>query len=222
MISLPPWANRPFELIVHAESHLRAAKDFDKRIALISYDNAIETAITTYLDLHPVQRGGCEYNKEDIEKWLKNYHSKLEFFEQEINSRDIAWDVEKSHIIWIHNSRNQQYHGGSHMGIPEESILKIARSSALWIFSVLFDVSDAESALEQAMLDQTPPAAPSREEQIDIAIDEEYGIVEVGEQSYYASELLFAIDPTAYQELGGKLCESINDSTPEAKDEVEP
>ena len=36
MSSLPPWAKGPFELIVHAESHLRGADDFDRRIALIS------------------------------------------------------------------------------------------------------------------------------------------------------------------------------------------
>ena len=222
MTSLPPWANGPFDLIVHAESHLRAAKDFDRRIALISYDNAIETAITTYLMLDPIQRGGREYKRTDTERWLNNYYTKLNFFEKEINSRSIPWAIEKSHVIWVHNSRNEQYHGGPQRGIPEESTLKTARASALWIFSVLFDVSNAESVLEQALLEQTPPAVPSQERQIDMAIDEEYGIIEVCEQSYYASELLFAIDPAAYRELGGRLCESINDSTPETKDEVEP
>jgi hypothetical protein len=51
VISLPPWANGPFELLVHAEGHLRNGDDFDRRIALISFDNAIEVAITTYLTL---------------------------------------------------------------------------------------------------------------------------------------------------------------------------
>jgi hypothetical protein len=42
MSKLKPWAAGPFELIRHADGHLKAGSDFDKRMALISYDNAIE------------------------------------------------------------------------------------------------------------------------------------------------------------------------------------
>ena len=196
MTPLSPWANGPFELIVHAESHLRAARDFDRRIALISYDNAIEIAITTYLGLNPLHRGGRTYKKQDVEQWLANYHTKLDFFEQEIKSRGIAWAIKRSHIVWVHDNRNAQYHGGPTGGIPEESTLQIARTSALWIFSVLFDVDEVEVALEQAVQDQAPP---SREKRIDEAIDALYGVIELGEQSYDASELLFAADYDAYR-----------------------
>ena len=221
MTSHPPWANGPFELIVHAESHLRAAKDFDRRIALISYDNAIEIAITTYLGLNPIQRGNRKYKKQDVEQWLTNYHTKLGFFDKEIESRGIDWAIEKSHIVWVHDNRNAQYHGGAAGGIPEESTLQIARTSALWIFSILFDVSDAESALEQKLRDQAPPTTPSREKRIDAAIDTLYGIIEVGEQSYSASELLFAADYNAYRNIGEELGE-FDPLMQEAEDEVEP
>ena len=66
--TLAPWATRPFELIVHAEIHYRRGSDYDRRLALISYDNSIEVAITTYLSLHPTQRGNRSYTK----KKLKN------------------------------------------------------------------------------------------------------------------------------------------------------
>ena len=62
-----------------------------------------------------------------------------------------------------------------------------ARTAALWIFSVLFDVSDAEAVLEQAVLDKAPPAAPSRDNTIDAAINERYGVIAVGEENYEAS-----------------------------------
>lgn len=217
MNSLPPWANGPFELMIHAESHLRGADDFDRRIALISFDNAIEVAISTYLTLHPTQRGGRPYSRNDIDQGMKSYHTKLEFFEKEIARRDIEWLVEKSHVIWVHDHRNEQYHGGQ-KGTPELSTLQIARTAALWIFSVLFDVRNAETLLDQAVLTKAPAAAPSRERSLDVAIDEQYGIIAVGEQSYYASELLFAVDYGAYRDLGGKL---INDSVAETIDEVE-
>ena len=222
MTILPPWTDGPFELMVHAESHLRAANDFDKRIALISFDNAIEVAITTYLQLKPIQRKGREYTKESVDNWLKNYHTKLDFFDKEIESREIPWCIEKTHIIWAHDSRNEQYHGGTKGGIPAKNILDIARTSALWIFSVLFDVNDVGSLLEDAVLAQTPPAAPSRERQLDISIDEQYGIIRVGEQNYYTSELLFAVDYNAYRDLGEELCEFIDDLMPETQDRKNP
>jgi hypothetical protein len=217
---LPPWANGPFELLVHAEGHLRSGDDFDRRIALISYDNAIEVAIATYLTLNPIQRGGRTYQKTDVEKWLNNYHTKLEFLEAEIAARGTVWLVDKTHIIWVHDHRNEQYHGG-HKGIPEKSVLKIVRDAALWVFSTLFDVSNAEAVLDKVILDNAPPAAPSREKPLDIAIDTEYGIVEVGEQRYYVSELLFAADYAAYRDLGGRLQTGRGGSPREADGEAE-
>ena len=38
MKPLAPWANGPFELLIHAEGHLLNGDDFDRRIALISFD----------------------------------------------------------------------------------------------------------------------------------------------------------------------------------------
>ena len=74
---LKPWAYGPFELLLHAELHLRNGDDFDRRIALISFDNAIEVAITTYLSLHPIQRQNRTYTRADVERWLENYHRSI-------------------------------------------------------------------------------------------------------------------------------------------------
>src|ERR1700733_12500102 len=135
MISLPPWANGPFELLLHAEGHLRAGEDFDRRIALISFDNAIEVAITTYLTLNPIQRGNRCYKNTDVEKWLNNYPSKLAFLDAELVARKLSWEVDQSHILWAHDHRNEQYHGGI-KGTPEKNVLSIIRKSALWIFTL--------------------------------------------------------------------------------------
>jgi hypothetical protein len=215
---LPPWVSGPFELLVHAEGHLRSGDDFDRRIALISFDNAIEVAIATYLTLNPIQRGNRSYPKADVDKWMNNYHTKLDFLEAELAGRGVGWQVEKAHIVWAHDHRNEQYHGG-HKGTPEKVTLRIARDAAVWIFSVLFDVKDVEAALEKAILDKTPPAPPSREKTLDLAIDAQYGVVQVGEQGYYASELLFATDYAAYRDLGGRLCAEPDPSQPDTKNQ---
>src|SRR6516162_8050108 len=150
MTPLPPWANGPFELLVHAEEHLRAGDDFDRRIALIGFDNAIEITIAAYLSLKPIQRRNRSYSAAAVEKWMSNYHAKLDFLDGEISARKATWVVERTHIVWCHDSRNEQYHGG-YRGVPEKRELDTARRAALWIFSFLFDVEDAEDRLTRAI-----------------------------------------------------------------------
>lgn len=209
MNSLPPWANEPFELMVHAETHLQMGDDFDRRISLISFDNAIEVAIATYLALHPVQRGGRTYAVNDVKKWTENYHTKLEFFGTELVRRNLSWVVEKPYIIWVHDQRNVQYHG-SRKGTPGIDVLTIARDAALWIFSVLFDTQDTETALEKAVRDKAPDPPPNREKHFDIVIDELYGEFDIGDYSYSASDILFATDYSAYRDLCVKLKDDAN------------
>lgn len=206
MTSLPPWANGPFELLVHAEGHLRGGEDFDRRISLISFDNAIEVAIATYLTLHPIQRGSRSYLISDIEKWLKNYHTKLDFVAAELGARGLSWEVDRSHIIWAHDHRNEHYHGGK-KGTPEKHVLSLIRKAALWIFGVLFDVADAEQRLERAIADSAPASPPQRDSTFDRAIDREFAMVDVGDQTFYASEVLFFVDYAAYREAGARLCQ---------------
>lgn len=207
MNPLPPWANGPFELLVHAEGHLINGGDFDRRIALISFDNAIEVAITTYLTLNPIQRGNRTYDKADVEKWLKHFHSKLDFLESELATRKQGWDVDRSHIAWAHDHRNEQYHGGL-KGTPERNVLAVVRRTALWIFAMLFDVAQAEERLARAIAESLPPAPPQRDVRFDRAIDSRHGMVDVCEQSYYSSELLFGVDYDAYRDVGGRLSAS--------------
>jgi hypothetical protein len=207
MTPLPPWAIGPFELFVHAEGHLISGGDFDRRIALISFDNAIEVAITTYLTLNPIQRGNRTYNNADVEQWLKHFHSKLDFMEVELVTRKLAWEVDRSHIAWAHDHRNEQYHGGL-KGTPERHVLTLVRAAALWIFAMLFDVAQVEERLARAIAESLPPTPPQRDGKLDRAIDGRHGMVDVCEQTYYASEVLFAVDYDAYREVGGRLSAS--------------
>ena len=205
MTYIPLWANGPFELLIHGETHFLRGDDFDRRIALISFDNSIEIAITTYLTLHPEQRGNRQYVRVNVENWLNDYHSKLDFLEFEIESRDEKWVVEKENIIWVHRQRNEQYHGGNGT-IPELRVLDIARKSALWVFSFLFELSDAETELENTILSRNLLQVTNLpEDDLDEAIDSEYDIIEIGEQAYLASEVLYAVDYTAYRDIGETL-----------------
>ena len=46
-----PWIDGPRELLQHAIDHLTQGDDFDRRVAMISIDNAVELTIKTYLGL---------------------------------------------------------------------------------------------------------------------------------------------------------------------------
>jgi len=204
MSNLEPWARGPFELILHAERHMKDGGDFDRRMALISYDNALEVCISTYLSLHPLQRQGRSYANADVEKWLQNYHTMLDFLEQELQARGMTWQVERAHIVWAHDHRGEQYHGGK-KGTPEKDTLLLIRKAALWVFSVLYNVADAESVLTSEIAGGSPPSPPEPDPHLSRAIDNACGMVEVAGQPYHTSELLFATDHDAYQEIGAGL-----------------
>ena len=199
---LKPWAYGPFELLLHAELHLRNGDDFDRRIALISFDNAIEVAITTYLSLHPIQRQNRTYPRADVEQWLENYHTKIDFFMSEIEGRSLPVEYEKADIAWYHDVRNGQYHGGS-ATIPQERELQGIRKAALWIFSILYDVPDIEEVIENHITDADDH--PKRNDRHDKLIDEQFGVIEIAGQKYYTSEALHAVDPFAYGDVAAEL-----------------
>lgn len=207
-MSLRPWVRAPFELIVHGELHFRNGDDFDRRVALISFDNAIEVSIATFLALHPVLRGGRELEKKDVSIWGQSFHSKLDFLEQECLHRRIERRFEKADLVYYHQQRNDQYHTGR-LSAPDLNILGDLRSAALWIFGVLYDVTNVEAELEAHLLLLQPPIEqPEPNDDYDRIIDETYGDVELAGGLYKTSEVLFHTDPELYKERALELLEA--------------
>lgn len=204
MIALPPWALGPFELILHAEMHFRNGEDFDRRIAIVGYDNAIEVAIHTYLSLHPIQRQNRSYAKANVEKWLENFHTKLDFFEIEVTGRGLLVQCKKAEFVWYHEVRNGQYHAGG-ATIPQERELEGIRKAALWVFGTLFDTPDVDALLEEYLNRRSGTDLPARSDEEDRLIDLEYGVVKLAGKNCYTSELLHAYDAVLYSELANDL-----------------
>ncbi len=209
-MNLPPWAEGPFETILHGEQHYRGRKHgFDGRMALISFDNAIEIAIATYLSLNPIQRSGKCYERKQVEIWNANFHTKLEFLECECRERDISPLVQMSHLVYYHQLRNHQYHEGSPTD-PKWHHITNLRAAAIWIFSLLYDVPDVELILDEqcSALNGPPSDLPARDPLFDTVIDELYGMIPIAGVEYLASDLLHAVDSRAYKELALELLES--------------
>lgn len=197
---LPPWAYGPYELLLHAELHVRDGEDFDRRIAMISYDNAIEVAITVYLSLNPIQRRGRKYDKVKMDSWLKNYHRKIDFLMQEIKTRKIKCEITKEEIVWYHDIRNKQYHGGDNT-IPQLRDLQKIRQIAMWIFSFLYDIENVDQIIITDIQRSVNNRLPSKNKDQDVLIDKVHGVYEIAGHNFYTSEILYAIDPILYSEI---------------------
>lgn len=199
-MSLPAWVYGPFELLLHAELHYRAGGDFDRRIALVSFDNSIEVSVMNYLSLDEIYRSGRKYKKEDREVWTNNlFMTKLDFIEAECATRNVSPTVDKAHMLWYHKIRNKQYHEGE-AAIPANEVLFGIRSAAIWVFGLLNDVANVEAELNNRIFSMTPKLS-ERDDSSDKLLDDEYGVIWFGETSVYTSELLFAYDPVAYQAI---------------------
>jgi hypothetical protein len=215
---LKPWAYGPFEVLIHAEMHYQIGEDLDRRIAMIGFDNAIEVAITTYLNLHPIQRGNRNYPNADVESSLKNFHTKADFFFAECQKRAITPAAKKDELVWFHEVRNGQYHNGG-AAIPQRRELDGVRAAAIEIFAILFDQSDVLTALENhiAALSPTPP--PPKGKEYDRLIDYEYPLIDVCGQPEYVSEILYALDPARYHEIALELQDANEVSLPKSEQE---
>lgn len=146
MSDLKPWARGVFELIRHADEHLNAGSDFDKRMALVTFDNSIELSITTYLKLHHAQRDGIRFEQVDIDKWLDgDYYPKLTFLETFLQRQKKPFKVAKADIEHCHKLRNTLYHESADF-VPPVKDLQNARTAALWVFFILFN-TDPEPLL---------------------------------------------------------------------------
>lgn len=219
MSRLKAWADSPFDLILHAEICFRKGTDFDRRIALILFDNSIEVAITTHLGLHPVQRKNINYVNADVENWSRNFHTKLDFlFDKFVVDNGCAISFERADLIHCHDIRNGQYHAGGST-IPRARDLEDIRQAALEIFSILFDVADVENLLEIRIAELDPNKdLPKRTIEDDKLIDEEFGTIRIAGQVYYASEALYSVDPFAYGNVAANLKAGIKPSDEELED----
>ena len=204
MSALTPWATGPFEIILHAEMHYRDGGDLDRRIAVVGYDNAIELAIHTYLNLHPIQRQNRTYPKADVERWLDNFHTKVEFFLNEVTSRGMPVVCDTAKFVWYHEVRNGQYHVGG-ATIPQARELEGIREAAIWVFSVLFEIADVKGLIEQHLAARSGDDLPRRNDDDDRLIDSEYGTVELAGKPYYVSEVVHRFDPVMYSEVAAEL-----------------
>ena len=198
-MAVKPWADGAFELLVHGELHLRGGSDFDKRIALISFDNCIEVAVNIHLSLNPLQRAGINYRRNDIDLWSQNFHTKLDFFFDTFSTSK-ALTFDKIDVIHTHNIRNDQYHGKI-QSVPRIQDVERVQEYATTIFSELFFIQDIEYEVDEAIKYLEIAGFNANQSifaEYDDLIDEEYEEVIIAEEIYKVSEILKNTDLDEY------------------------
>jgi len=198
---IPLWLNSSFYLLLHGELHYTLPEDFDRRLSLISFDNAIEASIACYLNLHPTQRGNREYKGEKVRIALEgNYHNKLDFLFEEVTVRNGICSFTRQEIIFVHKQRGLFYHESPDF-IPSNVLLTTARAAAFWIFAFLFEIPDIEAEVSTRIKQIRKVDLYQRNKDVDELIDESYPEIEILGYSYKPSEVLYAVDPVYYREF---------------------
>lgn len=147
------WASGALELLRHAESHIRIDSAFDKRIAFISIDNCIETAIRTFLSL-PLSKSGVKIPRKEIEDAGNSFPKLVTLVFKFAPKKVIGLD--DGDIEHYHRIRNQLYHDGTGLSVDERYLnayREIANVLLNNLFGVTFKTEDVSvPSLEQLIL----------------------------------------------------------------------
>lgn len=146
-----PWAEGPKELLQHAVDHIAHDGDFDRRIAMISIDNAVELMIKTYLGLPRRKDKNKGPSRKQLEEANNSFPSLLDLLEEFAGER--LTGVSLDEIEWYHRIRNQLYHSGNGITV-EVARVQTYLSLAKTLFQNLFETElslSAESAIQKKL-----------------------------------------------------------------------
>ena len=135
-----PWTDGPRELIQHAVDHLELGGDFDKRLAMISVDNAVELMIKTYLGLPKRARGTDGPGRKELEGASESFPGLLDLLQKYAATKITGLSLDD--VEWYHRLRNQLYHSGNGLTV-EISKVETYLQLAISLFESLFEFPPA-------------------------------------------------------------------------------
>jgi len=143
-----PWTDGPRELLQHAMDHLSLGGDFDRRIAMISVDNAVELMIKTHLGLPRRARNEAGPSRKELEAASESFPELLDLLDRYESDRITGLSLDD--IEWYHRLRNQLYHAGNGITV-EASKVEAYFQLASSLFDSLFQMElrlDGHGALQ--------------------------------------------------------------------------
>lgn len=130
-----PWAAGPKEILEHGTSLLRKDSDKNRRLALLSVDNAVELTIKTYLGL-PKRINGINVPRKEYAEFSESFPKLLDALEQYAAPKISGIDL--GEIEWFHRLRNQLYHQGNGLTVDRDKV-EIYSELAKLLFESLFE-----------------------------------------------------------------------------------
>jgi hypothetical protein len=124
-----PWTDGPRELLQHAVDHLAEDGDFDRRIAMISIDNAVELMVKTHLGLPRRARGDDGPSRKELQEASESFPALLDLLDKHDSDKITGLNLDD--IEWYHRIRNQLYHSGNGITVETskvEAYLQLAQS----------------------------------------------------------------------------------------------
>lgn len=115
-----PWTDGPRELIQHAIDHLTAGGDFDRRIAMISVDNAVELTIKTWLGLPERARGIAGPGRRQLDEASESFPALLDLLQKYGTDKIVGLSLDD--VEWYHRLRNQLYHSGNGITVEKSKV----------------------------------------------------------------------------------------------------
>jgi hypothetical protein len=131
---LPPWASGPAEILENGLDLLSKDSDSNRRLAMISIDNAVELIIKTYLGL-PKRVTGLKIARAEYQDFSESFPKLLDAIEKYGASKLGSLDL--GEIEWYHRLRNQLYHQGNGLTV-ERTKVEIYGQLAVALFENLF------------------------------------------------------------------------------------
>lgn len=134
------WASGAIELLRHADSHIHLETAFDRRIAFISIDNAVETLIRTFLSL-PSSKSGVKVTRKDLDAVENSFPGLTGLLWQHAGSK--LTGIDDADIEHYHRIRNKLYHDGTGLSVDQQYLLAY-RQIAVLLLKNLFGVDLGE------------------------------------------------------------------------------
>jgi hypothetical protein len=129
-----PWATGPGEILRHGLDLLQRDSDVNRRLAMISIDNAVELMIKTYLGL-PKRITGLAISRKAYDESAQSFPKLLDALET--YAADKINGIDLGEIEWYHRLRNELYHQGNGLTVERDKVEVYAELSNL-LFENLF------------------------------------------------------------------------------------
>ncbi len=129
-----PWASGPGEILKHGLTLLKNDSDVNRRLAMISIDNAVELMIKTYLGL-PERVIGIKIPRKELAELNIGFPALLDGLEKYAIAH--LTGINLGEIEWYHRLRNELYHQGNGLTVERNKVV-IYSELAKVLFKNLF------------------------------------------------------------------------------------